>query len=88
MPVRRQSKQFTDATTVELCLSLSSDQEIKTQIWCAIATYILFAIIKKEFQLDASLYICLQILSVPIFEKHRFHAPCSKLSQTPRALPR
>jgi hypothetical protein len=46
-------------------------------------TYLLIAIIEKEFQLDASLYTCLQILSVSIFEKHRFHAPCSKISQTP-----
>jgi len=42
---------------------------VKTQIWCAIATYVLIAIIKKELKLDASLYTCLQILSVSIFEK-------------------
>ena len=41
----------------------------KTQIWCAIATYVLIVIIEKELQLDASLYSGLQILSVPIFEK-------------------
>jgi hypothetical protein len=46
-------------------------------------TYLLIAIIEKEFQLDASLYTCLQILSVSIFEKQRSHAPCSKISQTP-----
>jgi hypothetical protein len=33
------------------------------------ATYVLIAIIEKELQLDASLYTCLQILSVSIFEK-------------------
>ena len=42
---------------------------MKTQVWCAIATYVLIAIIKKELQLDASLYTCLQILSVSVFEK-------------------
>lgn len=42
---------------------------VKTQIWCAIATYVLIAILKKELKLDASLYTCLQILSVSIFEK-------------------
>jgi len=42
---------------------------VKTQIWCAVATYVLIAIVKKELQLDASLYTCLQILSVSIFEK-------------------
>jgi len=34
-------------------------------------------IIKKELKLDASLYTCLQILSVSIFEKTEIHAPCS-----------
>jgi hypothetical protein len=38
-------------------------------VWCAVATYVLIAIVKKELQLDASLYTLLQILSVPIFEK-------------------
>ena len=39
------------------------------QVWCAIATYVLIAIVKKELQLNASLYTCLQILSVSVFEK-------------------
>ena len=68
-PSAGNSKQFTDATTVELCLSLSSESAVKTQIWYAIATYILIAIIWKAHQLDAALYTCLQILSVSIFEK-------------------
>ena len=38
-------------------------------MWCAVATYVLIAIVKKELQLDASLYTCLQILSVSVFEK-------------------
>ncbi len=42
---------------------------MKTQVWCAVATYVLIAIVKKELQLDASLYTCLQILSVSVFEK-------------------
>jgi hypothetical protein len=58
-----------DATTVEFCLSLASENAVKTQMWCAIATYVLTAIIEKELQLDASLYTCLQILSVSVFEK-------------------
>jgi hypothetical protein len=33
------------------------------------ATYVLIAVVKKELQLDASLYTCLQILSVSVFEK-------------------
>ncbi|MBI3903089.1 MAG: IS4 family transposase, partial [Nitrosomonadales bacterium] len=37
--------------------------------WCAVSTYVLIAIVKKELQLDASLHTLLQILSVSIFEK-------------------
>ena len=47
----------------------TSENAVKTQIWCAVATYVLIAIIKKELHLDASLYTLLQILSVSIFEK-------------------
>ena len=47
----------------------NSENAVKTQIWCAIATYVLIAIAKKELQLDASLYTLLQILSVSVFEK-------------------
>lgn len=47
----------------------NSENAVKTQIWCAIATYVLIAIVKKELQIDASLYTLLQILSVSIFEK-------------------
>ena len=45
------------------------ERAVKTQIWCAVSTYVLIAIIKKELHLDASLYTCLQILSVSVFEK-------------------
>ena len=47
----------------------TSENAVKTQIWCAVATYVLIAIVKKELHLDASLYTCLQILSVSVFEK-------------------
>jgi hypothetical protein len=47
----------------------TSENAVRTQIWCAVATYVLIAIVKKELKLDASLYTCLQILSVSIFEK-------------------
>ncbi|MDP2324028.1 MAG: IS4 family transposase, partial [Gammaproteobacteria bacterium] len=47
----------------------TSENAVKSQIWCAVATYVLIAIVKKELQLDASLYTCLQILSVSVFEK-------------------
>jgi hypothetical protein len=47
----------------------TSENAVKSQIWCAVATYVLIAIVKKELNLNASLYTCLQILSVSIFEK-------------------
>ncbi len=47
----------------------NTENAVKTQIWCAIATYVLIAIAKKELQLKSSLYTCLQILSVSVFEK-------------------
>ena len=47
----------------------TSENAVKTQIWCAVATYVLIAIVKKELQLNASLYTLLQILSVSVFEK-------------------
>ncbi len=47
----------------------TSENAVKTQIWCAVATYVLIAIVKKELHLDASLYTCLKILSVSVFEK-------------------
>ena len=47
----------------------TSENAVKTQIWCAVSTYVLIAIGKKELQLNASLYTLLQILSVSIFEK-------------------
>jgi len=47
----------------------TSENAVKTQIWCAVSTYVLIAIVKKELQLDASLYTLLQILSISVFEK-------------------
>ena len=47
----------------------TSENAVKTQVWCAVATYVLIAIVKNELHLDASLYTCLQISSVSVFEK-------------------
>ena len=47
----------------------TSENAVKTQIWCAVSTYVLISIVKKELHLNASLYTLLQILSVSIFEK-------------------
>ena len=47
----------------------TSENAVKTQIWIAIAIYVLVAIIKKRLNLNLELYTILQILSVTIFEK-------------------
>jgi hypothetical protein len=47
----------------------TSENAVKTQIWIAIATYVLIAIIRKQLGLNISLYAFLQILSVTAFEK-------------------
>jgi len=46
-----------------------SENAVKTQIWIAIAVYVLVAIVRKRLGLEASLYQILQILSVTLFEK-------------------
>ena len=47
----------------------TSENAVKTQIWIAVAVYVLVAIAKKELRLNVSLYTLLQILSVTVFEK-------------------
>ena len=51
----------------------TSENSVKTQIWIAVSVYVLVAIVKKRLDLDASLYILLQILSVTLFEKMPLH---------------
>jgi transposase len=47
----------------------TSSNAVKTQVWIAICTYLLVAIIKKTLKIDHSLYTILQIFSVCLFEK-------------------
>jgi len=42
---------------------------VKTQIWIAISTYLLVAILKKRLRIELPLYTILQILSVSLFER-------------------
>jgi hypothetical protein len=61
----------------------NSENAVKTQIWCAVATYVLIAIVKKELQIDASLYSLLQILSVSVFEKTQLSQAFAGSGQLP-----
>jgi len=47
----------------------TSENAVKTQIWIAVTTYLLVAIMKKLLKVELSLYTILQILSVTVFEK-------------------
>jgi transposase len=47
----------------------TSANAVKTQIWIAISTYVLVAIIKKRTNVAASMHSILQILSLNLFEK-------------------
>ena len=46
----------------------TSENAVKTQVWIAVSVYVLVAIIKKQLNIQASLYSILQILSLTIFE--------------------
>ena len=47
----------------------TSENAVKTQLWNAVAVYVLVAIIKKRLNIPADLYTILQILSLTLFEK-------------------
>jgi Domain of unknown function (DUF4372)/Transposase DDE domain len=47
----------------------TSANAVKIQIWTAISTYVLVAIIKKRLKVPASLHSILQVLSLNLFEK-------------------
>jgi IS4 transposase len=46
----------------------TSPNAVKTQIWSAICTYVLVAIVKKRLCIDASMHAILQVLSLSLFE--------------------
>lgn len=47
----------------------TSDNSVKSQVWIAVAAYVLVAIIKKRLGLKYDLYTILQVLSLTLFEK-------------------
>jgi hypothetical protein len=47
----------------------TTENAVKTQIWIAVAIYVLIAILKKRHELEPSLFQILQVLSVTLFEK-------------------
>ena len=47
----------------------TSPQAVKTQVWIAVAVYVLLAIVRKRLGITAPMYEFLQILSVTLFER-------------------
>jgi transposase len=56
-----------------------SSNAVKTQIWIAVCTYVLVAILKKELKISISMNEMLQILSVSAFDK----TPVNQLFMNP-----
>jgi uncharacterized membrane protein len=47
----------------------NSTNAVKTQIWIAITTYVLVAIVRKRLHLSASLHTIFQVLSLSLFDR-------------------
>ena len=60
----------------------TSENAVKTQIWIAVAVYVLVAIVKKRLGIPGDLYTLLQVLSLTLFEKTPI---ISVFSETDRA---
>jgi hypothetical protein len=61
----------------------TSPNAVKTQIWAAVATYLLVAILKKRLGIEHSLYTILQILSISLFEQTPLSAAFTQVDYTP-----
>jgi hypothetical protein len=61
----------------------TSPNAVKTQVWIAIAVYVLVAIVKKRLGSDASLYTILQILSLTLFEKTTLNQLLANIENMP-----
>jgi hypothetical protein len=57
-----------------------SENAVKTQIWIAVSSYVLIAILKKRLGLDASLYEILQVLSLNLFERTPILQACGEMA--------
>ena len=65
----------------------TSPNAVRTQVWSAIAVYLLVAILKKRLHLKSSLYTILQILSLTLFEKTPILQALSQPVHTPESSP-
>ena len=58
----------------------TTENAVKTQIWTAVSTYVLVAIVKKRLNLSASLYEMLQILNLTMFERMPLNQLLTKMN--------
>ena len=60
----------------------TSMNAVKTQIWCAVCSYVLVAIIKKRLALSASMHAIMQVLSLSLFEITPLHQLLGHIQDT------
>jgi hypothetical protein len=63
-----------------------SENAVKTQIWIAVAVYVLVAIVKKRLNTSASLYTVLQILSLTLFDKQPLGQLLAEIESRPETV--
>jgi hypothetical protein len=63
-----------------------SENAVKTQIWIAVAVYVLVAIVKKRLNASASLYTVLQILSLTLFDKQPLDQLLAEIESRPETV--
>ena len=62
----------------------TSQNAVRVQIWCAVATYVLAAIVKKEIHTKVSLYTFLQIFQLASFERIPISCSLQRDAPTPK----
>ena len=65
----------------------TSENAVKSQVWIAVSIYVLVAIVKKQLNLDLSLYTILQILSLTLFERRPILPVLSETQPLPAQRP-
>jgi len=63
-----------------------SENAVKTQIWIAVAVYVLVAIVKKRLNASASLYTVLPMLSLTLFDKQPLDQLLAEIESKPEAI--
>lgn len=57
----------------------NSENAVKTQVWCAVATYVLIAIVKRSFKSMPRSTLCYRFFQCPFLRKPRYLKPSQAL---------